>query len=260
MISVIIPAYNSELTILRAIDSVKNQTVKANIEIIVVNDGSKDNTQALVERYQKKNPDINLMLINQLNGGVSKARNTGIKNSKGQYLAFLDSDDAWFDDKLELQLKCIIDNSSIDFLAAGFDGLYFNKEHDGKLIKVDLKKLMFKNYFQPSTVFMKKEIINKVGFFDENQKYAEEGNYFMRIAKFYNCYFLNKKLINYGDGKSGFGESGLSANMKEMQKGVEKNLKFALKHKYIDLPTFFIAFSFSKIKYLRRILIVKFRR
>ncbi len=81
---------------------------------------------------------------------------------------------------------------------------------------------------------MKRKVFKEVGYFDENQKYAEEGTYFVRIANKFNCFFCNMKVINYGDGKSGFGASGLSANLKEMHKADSiKNLKFAYKNNLI---------------------------
>lgn len=260
-VSVVIPFYNSENTILNCLDSVKNQKFDYSIEIIAVNDGSFDNSEKLVRDYITQNPLLNIKLFNQQNGGVSKARNTGIKNSNGDYIAFLDADDIWLENKLDIQFR-ILENkkNNIHFIACGFEDLYFREKDDGSLIKIEIKNLIFKNYFQPSTVMMKKEIIGKIGFFDENQYYAEEGNYFIRIAKYYNCFFLNSKLINYGSGKSGFGESGLSSNIKEMEKGFQMNLRYAYQNNYISYSLFLIARVYSKLKYFRRILIIIFRK
>ena len=120
--------------------------------------------------------------------------------------------------------------------------------------------MIFKNYFQPSTVIFKKEVFDSVGFFDESQNYAEEGNYFIRIAKMFKCVLLNEQLVNYGQGKDSFGVSGLSANLKEMEKGELRNLRFALRKNYISFFTYLIAITYSILKYIRRILIVKFRQ
>lgn len=260
MISVIIPAYNSADTIIRALDSVKNQNYKGVIEIIVVNDGSKDNTEDIVTAYRSDNPGISLTLLNQKNGGVSTARNAGLKVAKGDYIAFLDADDAWKYNKITEQVN-IFNNlqEKIDFLATAFDEVYLKNLKDSQVVKIDFRKLIFKNYFQPSTVMMKKKVLQKVGYFREDQKYAEEGNYFMRIAYQFNCYFLNSKLIEYGDGKSGFGESGLSANLKEMEKGELMNLKYVYVNKMINFRTYVLAYIFSIVKYIRRILIVRLR-
>ena len=259
LISVIIPMYNSAETIIKALDSVKAQTFKCYYDVIVVNDGSMDKSQELVENYIFEDNRFKLILINQENGGVSTARNAGLKASNGDLIAFLDSDDQWFPDKLEKQTKLLELNPQIDLLGCAFDGLYLPNTPDGSLLKIDISKLIFKNYFQPSTVIMKRKVFEEIGYFDENQKYAEEGNYFFRISRKFQCYFLNKELIIFGDGKSGFGESGLSANLKEMEKGELKNLKFAYENKWIGFGLYFVTVCFSLLKYLRRIVIVKLR-
>ena len=89
-ISIVIPTYNSEKYIARCLDSVLAQEER-DFEAIVVNDGSKDKTAVLVEEYVKK--DKRIILINQENGGVSKARNTGLDRAQGEYIFFVDSDD-----------------------------------------------------------------------------------------------------------------------------------------------------------------------
>lgn len=256
-ISVVIPMFNSENTIISCINSVLSQTYKGKIEIIVINDGSKDNSQIIVEEMIKNNlSKTDIQIINKKNGGVSSARNEGLKVAKGDFIAFLDSDDEWVADKTEKQLKVFLQNPEIDFI-----GGLINKpdSNENMIIEIPLSKLIFKNYFQPSTVMFKKEIVDKIGFFDETQKYAEEGNYFMRIANSYKCVLLNSQLVLYGQGKVGFGVSGLSANLKEMEKGELRNLTFAYKKKYISFFIYSISVIFSILKYLRRVLIVKLR-
>ena len=258
MISVIIPMYNAENTIATCIYSVLNQTYKGKIEIIIINDGSKDNSKKIVEEFININQsDFEIKLINKENGGVSSARNRGMVLAKGHYIALLDSDDEWLPNKLEKQLEVFITYSNVYFI-----GGLINETLDKKniIIEIPLSKLIFKNYFQPSTVIFKREVFDTVGFFDESQKYAEEGNYFMRIAKQYKCVLLNEQLINYGEGKGGFGVSGLSANLKEMEKGELKNLKYAYKKNFISLTIYLIAILYSILKYIRRIFIVKFRK
>lgn len=260
MISVIIPMYNSASTIERSLQSVEDQDYKGSVEIIVVNDGSKDNCVEIVESFIEAHQNTRIVLISQDNGGVSKARNTGLKNAVGNFVAFLDSDDAWFSNKLSNQMKILEENPNIDLLGTAFEGFYFARKKEGELFKVEFKNLIFKNYFQPSTVVLRKKVIDKIGLFDETQKYAEEGNFFFRVSKEFNCFFYNKKLITYGDGKQGFGVSGLSANLKEMEKGELKNLKFAYKNKWINLFTYACAVTFSILKYIRRVLIVSLKK
>lgn len=256
LVSVIIPFYNSEKTIVRALDSVINQTIKP-YEIIVIDDGSLDNSYFLVQHYIEQHPSVKFKLIKKTNGGVSSARNAGLKEATGDFMAFLDSDDEWFLDKLEKQLKVFDKEKSFSFLG----GLIYQPEPSllGKLKEITLSKLIFKNYFQPSTVIFKKEVFDQIGLFDETQRYAEEGNYFMRIVNSFKCGLMIDQLVIYDQGKSGFGHSGLSANLKEMEKGELKNLKFAFNEGYISFGKYCFCVTYSILKYFRRIMIVKTR-
>ncbi len=250
--------YNAENTIANCLNSVLNQTYNGKIEILVINDGSNDNSKTIVEEIIDYNvSSFEIKLVNKENGGVSSARNRGLVLANGNYIAFLDSDDEWLPIKLERQLEILFLDNKI-----GLIGCLINKPLALKhtIIEIPLSKLIFKNYFQPSTVIIKKEVFDSVGFFDESQKYAEEGNYFIRIAKMFKCVLLNEELVSYGQGKGGFGVSGLSANLMEMEKGELKNLSFAFRNNYISFFTYFIAIIYSILKYIRRILIVKFRK
>src|SRR5690625_7573082 len=99
--------YNAEQSIVQALDSIRNQTYDAKFEIIVVNDGSTDSSQSLIEEYQQKHPEIDLIIINQKNQGVSVARNKGLKIAKGEWIARLDADEEWNTDKTKKQIKWI---------------------------------------------------------------------------------------------------------------------------------------------------------
>ena len=256
-ISVVIPMYNASKSIIKALDSIKFQTYKADYQVLIINDGSKDDSEAIVNQYILDNPRMNITLISQENSGVSKARNAGLKLAKGDYIAFLDSDDAWFDDKIQKQIKLMINEPKIDFLGCAFDGLYLQGVGEDKLIPINVNKLIFKNYFQPSTVIMKKIVLDEVGYFDENQRYAEEGNYFIRVANQFSCFFWNTKVINYGDGKRGFGVSGLSANLKEMHKGFVKNLQFSYVEGFISKPQYVSSRAVAELKYIRRLILTR---
>jgi len=255
--SVIIPVYNSSKTIVRALESVVNQNMKV-YEVIIINDGSSDNSDEVINKVILNNPLFNMVLINKINGGVSSARNAGLRIAQGDFIAFLDSDDEWLPNKLELQFHFFSERKDYSFIG----GLISkpNKKIKEMFIEIKLSQLINKNYFQPSTVIFKKEIIEKIGYFDETQKYAEEGNYFMRVANSFKCGLINQQIVIFDNGKEGFGESGLSANLKEMEMGELKNLKFAYKNRYISLFRYLISIVFSVLKYLRRVLIVKRNR
>lgn len=252
-VSVVVPTYNSSDTIIACINSILLQDYEGEIEVIIIDDGSIDSTSNLI----KSNfGDVsNVKYFYKANGGVSSARNFGIKLCDCDFIAFCDSDDSWESHKLKSQISLMIDNS-IDFLGSVLQvkGTFYLK-------KVTLTMMLFKNYFQPSTVIFKHSIISSAGYFDESQRYAEEGNYFYKILHGgFNCFLLNEKLTSYGDGKLGFGVSGLSANLYQMQLGELKNLKFAYKKLNVSLFLYLIAVTFSVIKFCRRILIVKFKK
>lgn len=261
LISVIIPMYNSETTITNCINSVLNQTYKGDVEIIVVNDGSKDNSKAIVEDIiQDNKTKVSIELYNKINEGVSTTRNIGIKMAKGDWIALLDSDDEWLPNKLERQIQVLTENPTIDFLGTNRNGEYFNNilwKKLNVLTRISPKILMVKFVFVVPTVIFRKKVIIDVGYFDETQKYAEEGNYFIRIAQKYNCFLLNESLVVTGGGKDHFGHSGLSGNLKEMEKGELKNLKDALNLKIINYFEYSCLVMFSILKYFRRIVIVK---
>lgn len=262
-VSVIIPVYNSESTIIRSLESVCNQSYK-DVEIIIINDGSTDNTLSVITSYKVENKDVIILIINKPNGGVSTARNAGMKLASGFYIAFLDSDDAWYANKLAKQISIMKKNNNIDFLGSIITKKSWNRyifKKIGYLTKIELTELMFKFCFQPSTVIFKRNIIDYVGYFDDNQRYAEEGNYFMRINyNGFGCYLINEKLSYFGTSdKFAFGDGGLSGNLKEMQLGEIKNHKYALDKLGISKKVYYAARFLSNIKYLRRIILVKLR-
>lgn len=261
-ISVVIPMYNSINTIFNTLDSIKNQTaIDKIIEIIIVNDGSTDNSLEIVKKYKTENENLPIVIIDKLNGGVSTARNKGMNVAKGDWIALLDSDDEWLPNKIECQIRIIKENPDVNFLGGPFNEnklKIFWKKID-RLYKAKVSDICIKNFPQPSTVIFKKEIFDEIGGFDENQRYAEDGNYFMKICNKYNLYYSPQLLIIYNNGKSGFGDRGLSANLKGMYEGNIKNIK-ELKRDLIISSSFYVFLRvFYWVKYIRRILITKSR-
>lgn len=261
-ISVVIPMYNSEMTILKTLQSVITQTYLPS-EIIIINDGSQDNSKEIVLKFIEENKHFDIVFIDKPNGGVSTARNAGMKRAKGEYIALLDSDDEWLPHKLERQIEVLNENPHIDFLGTNRNGEYFSSvlwKKLNHLTQISPKLLMVKFLFVVPTIIFKKKITETIGYFDETQKYAEEGNYFIRIAQKYNCYLLNESLVITGGGKAHFGHSGLSGNIKEMEKGELKNIKDALELKIINFFEYLLLICFSLLKFSRRFIIVKMRK
>ena len=143
-VSVIIPAYNSENYIARCLDSLIEQDEK-NFEVIVINDGSKDNTSKIVEEYANK--DSRIILINKENGGVSSARNVGLDNAKGEYIFFVDSDDYLPSDALSDAVKSI-ETSGVDIVMAK---MWHCDNNTGSLREHDLQEPLLECAINPQT-------------------------------------------------------------------------------------------------------------
>lgn len=137
IVSIITPAYNAERFIGETIESVLEQTY-TNWEMIIVDDASTDQTAKIVQDYMKKDARIRFIQLNK-NEGSAVARNTAMREAKGQYLAFLDSDDLWFEHKLEKQLRFMQENE----IAFSFTK-YVRMKEDGKVTKaiVDAPKVV----------------------------------------------------------------------------------------------------------------------
>jgi len=137
-ISIIIPFYNSEAYLEDVINSIVNQTIGfENIQLILVNDGSKDNSEEICLKY--KNVYNNILYIKQENQGVSAARNTGLKYIKGKYVNFIDSDDKWEKDALRNMYNFMEKNySEIDFISARIK--CFEASEDYHFLDYNLKK------------------------------------------------------------------------------------------------------------------------
>lgn len=113
LVSIVVPAYNAEKYIAETIDSVIAQTY-TNWELIIVNDGSKDNTLQIIESYSKN--DKRISFITKPNTGVSDTRNTGIEKAKGEFIAFLDADDVWLSSNLEKKIAFLLNTPETDFV------------------------------------------------------------------------------------------------------------------------------------------------
>jgi glycosyltransferase involved in cell wall biosynthesis len=266
-VSVIIPYYNSESTIIRAIESVAKQTF-SDFEIILVNDGSNDNTHIIVDDYIKKNEKIDFKHYYQENAGPSEARNLGISKSDAEYIAFLDSDDSWISNKLEIQMKLMVENQ-IDLLGSNINIVEANVKRIRKyyirrqLEYISFYKLLFRHYFCASSLVISKKVLDNVGGFPEKQKYAEDTLLFARITRKYKSAASNDFLVNAY--KPLLGESGLSGNLKETNKYVLKNFEVLRKEntnspKKIGHCLYALILLFSNVKYFRKLSVSIFKK
>lgn len=256
-ISVVIPVYNAKKSIKNAIESVLSQTYCGDIEIIVVNDGSTDGCDKIVDDLILKFD--NIRLINKKNGGVSSARNIGVSAAVGEWIAFLDADDIWLPEKLEKQIA-EIKKEKIDFIGCNRNQeVYpFFKKNNKRLFCLSAKDLLFKWYPHTSTALVKRSVLLQAGLYDEKRTHAEDGDLFLRVIIFCDIWILNEDLVFTGGGKRSFGDSGLSANMPKMYQGEILALKSARERHQINYLEFTFFFFWLSIKYFRRQLIVRF--
>ena len=192
-ITVVIPTYNRYRLLTRAITSLYKQTYKPK-EIIVVDDGSTDDTS----QVQNDFPEI--IYIYQANRGVSAARNTGIKKATCEWIAFLDSDDEFHQEKLQKQVKFHQTNPDILMSYTAENWI-----RNGKEVKIPKKyRKIGKDAFvenlsycniAPSSVLLQRKILDDVGLFDENLEVCEDYDMWLRITQKYEVGLINEKLI-----------------------------------------------------------------
>ena len=253
MFSVVIPAYNCEKTIYDSLDSVISQTrVDLIDEIIIINDGSLDNTKRIIEDYIADHSNFNFVYINQDNKGVSATRNEGIRRAKGEWIALLDSDDIWLKEKIERQYEEIAKNDSILFLGSEYPLKVFFKKYRSGVHKLNAKQLCFRNLPPTPSIVFKRNIGISLGLFDENMKYSEDINFFQKFLRLDSYYILAENLIEISIGKAFFAASGLSSNLKEMHKGRDKNTVALYKDGLISWPYLVIMLGLNQVKYFRR--------
>jgi glycosyltransferase involved in cell wall biosynthesis len=199
-VSVIIPTYQRAHWVSEAIESVLAQTYK-DYDIIVVNDGSTDNTAEVLNQFQNK-----IKIIEQENKGNSVARNIAIQNSQGQYIAFLDDDDRWMPNKLEKQIALLESNSKIGLSYS--DMFFFNDkevflELRGKKQPINLGRIswmlfLFGNSVPlASSVVVRREALDEIGLFDESLLRCEDYDLWLRISEKWLLYYLDEPLTMY---------------------------------------------------------------
>ena len=194
-VSVIIHTYNNEKFIAETVESVLNQTYK-DYEIIVVDDGSVDGTRDALMPYMQK-----IRYHYKENGGIASAKNAGISLSETEFIAFLDHDDLWVPDKLQLQMEHFNENPQIGLVYAKYTSFRDGKELRTKPEKGYsgwiFKELLSKSFIQTSTVVVKRECLDAVGPYDETFSLGDEYDMFLRIARKFQCGFVDKGLTRY---------------------------------------------------------------
>jgi glycosyltransferase involved in cell wall biosynthesis len=239
-ISVVIPCYNSEHTIVRALRSVEQQTLQPS-EVIVVDDASNDNTVATINQYAAQST-LNIRVIEQSsNGGPSVARNAGWNTATGDFIAFLDADDIWHPQKLELQSDVMTSNPTC---AMSFhDHVFTSSEHFAtqaqSLVtsRATLRNYLIRNQSATPTVMLRNTIPQR---FTDTKRYAED-------------YLLWMTIIAKHGSNPGYGGSGQSGRLWKMERSELSGFVSLWRSRALSLPTLVAVSSWSIAKYLLRL-------
>jgi glycosyltransferase involved in cell wall biosynthesis len=194
LVSVIIPTYNRGWVVQEAIDSVLDQDFR-DYELIVVDDGSNDNTQEILATYAE-----GITVLKQPNQGVSAARNSGISAASGQLIAFLDSDDLWLPGKLSSQVNFFKENDDAVINQTQEiwvrNGVRVNpKKRHHKFSGMIFERSLALCLVSPSAVMIRKSLFDTVGVFDEQLPACEDYDLWLRISCRYPVYLIDIPLI-----------------------------------------------------------------
>jgi glycosyltransferase involved in cell wall biosynthesis len=263
-VSVIITNYNYARYISEAIESVLNQD-HANLQLIVVDDGSTDNSEDVIQRYIAK-----LIYIKKANGGVSSARNEGMKFAEGAYIAFLDADDYWEKTLLSSQLSTLTQTGfQLGYCRVNF----FNSESKSQLVSKesrsgDFRHIYLKNPgktpFPPSSALISRNLAMKVGHWDPQfVRSAEDFDFFRRCSKLSKFAFTDSVLVNHREHSQSLTSGPLEIYFEDNQKATYKMLadssyELGKTKKYWILIKFKILFlkSFLKKKMIIKAILV----
>ena len=201
VVSVIIPTYNRGWAVRDAIDSVLDQDF-SDYELIVIDDGSTDNTMQILDTYGER-----IVVLYQKNKGVSAARNRGIAAASGRFIAFLDSDDIWLPKKLSSQIDFFKSNPDALICQTGEiwirNGVRVNPKHhhkklSGRIFEPSLSLCLV----SPSAVMMKRRLFKTAGLFDEELPACEDYDLWLRIARWCPIYLVDIPLVKKRGGHS----------------------------------------------------------
>jgi glycosyltransferase involved in cell wall biosynthesis len=216
LVSAVIPTFNRKAMVSRAIESVLGQSY-ANFELFVIDDGSSDGTEESIRKYRD---DDRFHYFYQENKGQSAARNFGIGKSKGEFIALLDSDNYWLKDKLKKQIEFLDGRKDIDILYSEIvpideRGEILPKRSCQRFSGNILGNLLRANFVTNNTVLVKRKCFDEMGGFDEQLRYAEDYDLWLRLATRYRFIYHPCEVACYcceGDRLSSQEEKVLEAN------------------------------------------------
>jgi glycosyltransferase involved in cell wall biosynthesis len=257
-VSVVIPCHNAAGTVGRAVDSVLAQSVKP-LEIIAVDDASDDDTHARLVRLRDAQPAGFVEVVRMpANRGAASARNAGWGRARAPWVAFLDADDTWHPRKLELQYAALRDHGDADLLAHTHDFSWARWDHEGAggASVIGRCQLLSRNRFVTPSVMIRRDAARR---FQESQRHMEDHLLWMQMA----CdrkklVLIHRPLVTLY--KPAFGDSGLSGDLWAMQRADLVNYRRLYREGQVGVPTLVLLWSWSCVKFLRRLLILARRR
>ncbi len=184
VVTIVIPVYNASQYLVETIESVLQQTY-TDFELLVIDDGSTDNTADIVRNFSQQ--DSRVKLISQVNQGVSVARNAGIKMAQGEFIAFLDADDLWLPNKLAMHIQHLIANPSLALSFGRVEFMTFDGKPTGQYSNPTFKNITAKNLYEenpavtPSNVMFRRIALQQVGGFDGDLSGMADSELFLRI-------------------------------------------------------------------------------
>lgn len=251
-ISVVIPCFNSAATIERALRSVEHQTTKPH-EVLVVDDASSDNTVSIIEQYAHTS-SLNIRVIKQsVNGGPSVARNAAWNVATSEFIAFLDADDQWHPQKLELQLNAMLANPTC--VMSFHDHLFGSSEQFESLpfapitSQATLRHYLVRNRSATPTVMLRAAVTER---FTSAKRYAEDYLLWMTIiANHGNALHIHATLAHCSN--PGYGGSGQSGKLWKMERSELSGFVSLWRSGALSLPTLMAVSIWSITKYLLRL-------
>lgn len=251
LISVVISVYNSEKFITRTLDCVKAQIFN-DFEIIVIDDGSDDNTQIAVTGYINSNLNLRIRLISQENKGIAGARNKGILAARGRYIAFLDHDDIWYSEKLKKCYEVFVRYPGVDLVCHNEamrdgSGKFIRNLNYGPYVPEMFRKLLFEgNCLSTSATVIKRNVLLESGMFIEDRIFstAEDYDLWLRLSKKYKFYFIREVLGEYI-----FSNISASSNFEKHYSNQIKVLKKNFKEYGKKKPLDFFLLNFRILKF-----------
>jgi glycosyltransferase involved in cell wall biosynthesis len=244
-VSILMATWNRAKMIDKTIESIFDQTF-TDWELVIADDGSTDDTAKVIEKWEVRDPRI-IYVRNPINQGISNNYNSGFKIMKGEYVAMIDDDDPWCDrEKLKKQVEFLDNNREYVGCGGGVIVVetnhkekyrYFKPETDGEIRKL----MLFSNPMANSTTMFRRNVGEKVGWYDESNRYSGDRDFWMKMGKI-------GKLYNFKEYFSYYTMSGANTSIAKIRPHLKSSLTFMKRYKN-DYPNYYPALALNQLQY-----------